>query len=558
MPGLCGFTIAPSCSVPPAAVLKRMQESLVYRPHHRCDRLFDDGSIAATRVHTGIVQREEQPFTNDEISIWLDGEFYSPSLSVKASAPDVLNTHYSRSNIHPFLHGLDGIFSAVIYDKKKQLLFLISDRYGLRHLYFSNNNGMLGWASEVKAFRHHPALSLDINPDRIAEFLRIGHLTGNTTWFDTIELLAPATVITWDLQTSSLLTRQEYWNWDEIKRKKDLNDSGSVAEALGAAFRKAVAKRCMPGERIGVGLSGGLDSRAIFAALPDFLEPISVFTFGKTGCNDIRIAQKVAALRPSHHIFQLINADNWFSNRLEAIWLTDGQFNMLHMHGIEQIDDYRNRFDIQLNGFLGDALLGGSYSSHPDGELARFRNRGRRFIAMGLSLDNIAVHTRIPFFDNELMELTMSIPLRYRRGSFIYNRMLLTTFPEFFQSIPWQKTGLPISATGLQWDIVRLLRKCCLKAQRMISFPPGDVGYTDYPDWIRREPARKFFSDVLTSKTALLHNFINARTIERRLSRHFSGADYSEVLGRYVTIEVWMRQFFEGGVREALGKRYIT
>ncbi|MBN1308592.1 MAG: hypothetical protein JXA18_11780 [Chitinispirillaceae bacterium] len=545
MPGLCGFTISPSCGTPPAESIKRMQESLVYRPYHRRDRLFDDGTVAASRVHTGIVQGEKQPFENDGIALWLDGELYPESLPLNTSAPELLGMHYRRGSLLPFLHDLDGVFSAVIYDRNQQLLYLISDRYGLRHLYFSTARGMLGWASEIKAFRHLPPLSLEVNPERIAQFLRIGHLAENTTWFDTVELLAPATLIIRNLRTSST-TRQKYWNWDEIKRMEKLDDIDSVADALGSTFKKAVAKRCMPGERIGIGLSGGLDSRAIFAAIPASFEPIPVFTFGKSGCSDIRIAQKVTAIRPSRHRIHLINTDNWLNNRLEAVWLTDGQFNMLHMHGIERIDDCRNHFDIELNGFLGDALLGGSYGGRPGNELVRFHSRGRRFIAMGLMAGSISVHPRIPFFDNQLMELTMSIPVEYRRGSFIYNRMLLRTFPEFFHSIPWQKTGLPISARGMRCDFVRLLQRCCRKAGRVIAFLPERTGYTDYPVWIRRDPARKLFSDMLTSKNALLHDFVNPRRIERHLFFHFSGADYSELLGRYMTVEVWMRRFFRG------------
>ena len=530
-------------------ILGRMRQSLVYRPHYRCDRLFIDNTIAATRVHLGIVQAEEQPFSRGDVHLWFDGELYPAPSQEKITAHELLLSNYSHDNLFPFLHTIDGIFTAVIYDGKKQTLLLISDRYGLRHLYYCADNAGISWASEIKVFKHLPGQSLDVNPDRVSEFIHTGYFSGNSTWFDAVKLLEPATVLSWDIKNASL-ERKQYWNWGEIKPMRETIAVQAVSEALGIAFKKAVQKRCRIGERIGLGLSGGLDSRAIFASLPSFTEPIKVITFGREGCNDIHIARQVAALRPSSHCILPIGRDNWLNNRREGIWLTDGQINLLHMHGIEQIDDIRDFFDIGLNGFLGDALLGGSYGGHTDDELARYADRGRRFIAMGLSLDNIAIHTRIPFFDNDLMELTMSIPMKYRRGSFIYNRMLLETFPDFFRSIPWQKTGMPISAAGPFWETIRFIRRCYYKAQRKIASLPGNIGYTDYPFWIRGDPARTFFSDLLTSKSAMLYEYIDPNMVTAHLSRHFAGLDYTELLGRYVTLEIWMRQFFKGELME--------
>jgi asparagine synthase (glutamine-hydrolysing) len=49
--------------------------------------------------------------------------------------------------------------------------------------------------------------------------------------------------------------------------------------------------------KLASGLSGGLDSRAILAAIPDDYKPLHTFTFGQEGCDDIKIAKRIAISR---------------------------------------------------------------------------------------------------------------------------------------------------------------------------------------------------------------------------------------------------------------------
>lgn len=548
MPGIIGFTKSACLIHNPTQVLKQMQRAITYHRRYLLDTCFEDELLCATRVYLPVIQKQQQPLQQNNIAIWLDGEFYNNDIFTQQpiSDPELLLLQYQNQNLHQFLKKIDGIFSAVIYDKNRRTLQLISDRYGLRHLYITINEKGLAWASEIKAFAYLSTLTNRIDPESVATFLNNGYLTGDQTWFKNIKLLEPATIVSWDLTTTATI---RYWDWKDIKPIDYIPKYDTIAQQLGELFVKSVARRCNKGERLGIGLSGGLDSRAIFAALPDFCEPVPVVTFGTSNCEDILLARSVAALRPTDHNVLSISADNWLSNRAQGIWLTDGQFNMLHMHGIEQIDQIGSLYDIELNGFLGDALLGGSYARSTAGELATFYNRGRRFIALGLTLGNLAYHTRIPFFDNELIEMTLSIPLHYRKNSLLYNRMLLMLFPAYFSTIPWQKTGFPISATRVQHRLMQLMKKCNGKLSNYLPFLHKKGDYTNYPNWIRENPANNVFKHILFSEKTLITHFVKQSRIKKSFDLHTQGYNQAEILGRYLTFEVWLQQFFNARYR---------
>ncbi|MBN1760018.1 MAG: hypothetical protein JW863_16950 [Chitinispirillaceae bacterium] len=545
MPGLCGCTVSLlERGTSSSEVVSRMASSLVYRPYHMIGKSFTDDCIAASSVFLSPCNHVTQLYTGHKAIVWIDGERYSDASSPTCSFSEELHDAYADGKLVPFLHSVDAIFSAVIYDPFNRQLHFISDRFGLRQLYLCVTPAGIAWATEIKAFRQIPSLNLATDHEAVDDFLSVGHFTGSRTWFREVELIDPAVLITADCHSSAIRTTT-WWRPDNPPPLDDAPDSAATIERIAEVFKKAVRKRCRQGEKVGIGLSGGLDSRAIFAALPDVFEPVPAITFGRPGCPDITIARQVAALRPTNHVVHEITAGNWLNNRLEGIRLTDGQFNMLHMHGIEHINEMRNVYTIELNGFLGDALLGGAYAGHPDGEYANFLNRGRRFIGAGLYLGNLSYHTRLPFFDKDLIELTLAIPVRFRKHSSLYNKMLVHAFPEYFTTIPWQKTGLPISRNSPIDKMIAIARKGLGRLENTLPFLHDRRDFFDYGAWIRLKPARSLFQDALTAEHSPLFSFVDKSKVQTTLTNHFNGIDNSELLGRYLTVDVWLRKYFE-------------
>jgi asparagine synthase (glutamine-hydrolysing) len=549
MPGIVGFTSRNTITEDPLELLIKQQKLITHKSFYSNDVLFSDGLVYATRSHSGIIQKHPQPFQKNNIFVWLDGEFYNQKEILPLSGittghdPDILCSLYEQNKGFSFLRNIDGFFSAIIYDASQKKIHLISDRYGLKHIYQMVHNNNLFWTSEQKTVLEIPGFNPRINSQSVDNFIDSGYLLEDSSWFDGLKLLPPGTVLTWDIYRSEF-EQYQYWSWGEIGVLSGKYSEDEIADELGRLFIKAVRQRVHHEERTGLGLSGGLDSRAILAAIPPEITEIHAFTMGKKGCDDIRIAQQAAKIKGAiHHTFELDNK-NWLPPRIHGIWWTDGQLSLLHMHGIETLKELKKHYDVNLNGFLADAVLGGSYlNDRTTSMFYKINNRGRRFIILGPKMTGVYFENRLPFFDNDLMEFTISLSENLREKSYIYNKMLLRTFPQYYRNIPWQKTGIPIYYPVFFHDIFLLARRVKGKVFDILSIGTTEE-YTDYPNWIRQEPARSFFTKLLTSPGALYPQYISRNSVTRELSAHFSGTNFSEKLCRYLTFEIWLQQVF--------------
>jgi len=589
MPGMVGFTDKHhkhSCDM-----LLNMRSLLKYSDSYVDDDLFCDENIYASRTHLDILDQGNQPYILDErFFSWMEGEFYNQEeLRSKykiASAIDneLFVTIYHSTRSFKFLRDIDGYYTAALYDKKENKIYLITDRYGFKPLYWGTVNDNLVWSSELKGFLGHINFTPVIDSQAVQEFFNIGYLLENRTWFEDIELMPPASVLTFDLKKSKVEI-QHYWSWSEIRTMKGPIDEREIVEELGRLLKKAVRNRVNNNERIGVNLSGGLDSRAILAAVPVDYKPLHAFTFGQEGCDDIKIARKVSKIKGARHHTLLLNANNWLMARINGVWKSDSSCSLLHMHGMEFHDEYKSYIDLNLNGFAGDIALGGSYlrKSHLDKKIDSLiikdvtrsamaisnfndwyminktdpyfiNNRVRRFTISGLILIAKLIEVRLPFWDNTLIDFIYSLPDLLRYNSYIYNKMLLKTFPDYYRTIPWQKTGCPISYPNWLIDLmklkIRILHKINRESQRFgIHFKDLRI-YTDYASWARQEPSRSFFEKVLLSKDAMYAEFIDKNKIHTYTRNHMEKkSDYHNELCLALTFELWLKQVFEGKYR---------
>ncbi len=586
MPGIVGFTPPINWSEKDAdAALQKMRAALEYHAKHRAATCFCSPRVRAACVSTYPLQ--SQVFSTADLTVWMDGECYNraeiaQNLGIAAATgPALLLAVFQTDDPFSALAALDGIYAAAVFDARCGKIHLVADRYGLRQLCWTRRGDVLAWASEPKALLQLPGFSPVLDRQSLEAFLGIGYLVGDRTWLENIERLTPATCLTYGLHDQTI-QRRRYWEWERISLDIGKPSPRELAEELGRRFVRAVERRCSQGERVGLTLSGGLDSRAILAAMPQHQAPIPALTFGSEGSSEVRIAAMAAARKGArHHTFE-IGPRNWFLPRIGGIWATDGQLDLYHMHGVEY-PNLGDLFETALSGAGGDGIAGGGHLFEADGfadyvrsvlyldpetfpalpavleeELTRagsahvfyITHRMRCFTLHGLRLGiSRGVEYRLPFLDNHFQELLYAIPTALKRHNRLYRTMLLTTFPDYFKNIPWQATGLPLT-----WPLwaVRAHRKIRRLRVRLCS-PSRSArpeGLFDYPDWIRQDPARTTFSTLLSSPDALYRNYVPAKRVINTFEAHLNGSDHTEQLCRYLTLELWLQQVFEGRWRQ--------
>ena len=591
MSGLVGFL---DPNRPPAQArqqLERMSTSLT-RGGSRRDPPLISPPIYATCAHDERASSAILPFQSDGRYLWLDGEIFNREelcrrLHLKASSdPELLIALIDLEPVaFSHLRQLDGIFSAVLYDSRSRRVQLLTDRYGLRPLYWGLHDGRLIWCSEVKSFRELPGFPLTVDRTALNQFFGIGYLLEDRTWLEAVRLLPAATVLTWDPSGAAFEQRQ-YWSWNDIQPLRGRLDLHELAEHLGVLFMDAVRLRCHEGERIGLTLSGGLDSRAVLAAVPEEVDPLHTATFGQRDCADIQIAARVARLRGAHHHVFEITPDNWWSPRADGVWWTDGQLNLMHMHSIHLVGWVEPFYRINLHPFAGDLILGGSYLSaaqlnrsplevfpqllvglrranplYDPAALAEqlhavvsrynsldafwLQNRVRRFTLNGPLCFEAALLDRKPTYDNRLIEFCLALPQELRYQGRIYHRMLLHCFPDYYRSIPWQKTGLPITAGRWRSGLKRRTDK--LRAHLRDRWPVllrND--YSDYDCWTRVDPGRAWIQNTLLNPAAHWRQYLPADRARKLLDGHFSdGRLDSEGVLLLMTFELFLRRLLD-------------
>ncbi|WP_338684761.1 asparagine synthase-related protein [Streptomyces acidiscabies] len=153
------------------------------------------------------------------------------------------------------LDGLDGMFALAVHDPRVGKLFLARDRLGEKPLYWRLDGGRLAFASEVTTLTGYGTAPLVLRP----EVLAIETPVGVDTPFQGIQLLAPATLLTFDVPTGSL-DQRVYWRLEDRQPF-----TGTYAEAL-ANFSVVLAEQ-VPLRRpvcdFALLLSGGLDSSVL-------------------------------------------------------------------------------------------------------------------------------------------------------------------------------------------------------------------------------------------------------------------------------------------------------
>lgn len=210
------------------------------------------------------------------------------------------------------LERLHGMFSFVIYDRKKDLLFGARDRLGQKPLKYYWDNKKFIFASEIKAILPLLDSKSDIDEVAIDDFLTLQYVPSPKTGFKKIYKLPAGHYF---LFKDGKLIKRKYWSINFNKKLylsiKDWQD------LVFSEIKRAVKSHLVSDVPVGALLSGGLDSSIVVAIMSKYSsEKINTFNIGfdDERFDESSYAKRVSDMYDTNHVELFINSEDLMKN----------------------------------------------------------------------------------------------------------------------------------------------------------------------------------------------------------------------------------------------------
>jgi asparagine synthase (glutamine-hydrolysing) len=576
----------------PLELLERMSRTIVHRGPD------DDGHYAAEDI--GLANRRlaildlspagHQPMRSGDLVLVYNGELYNfRELALELEAKG--HRFVSRADTEVVLHAFEewgpacverfnGMFAFAVWNVRERELVLARDRFGIKPLYYAEDDGRLLFGSEVKALLE-AGLPARASPEALVEYFTFQNLFSDLTLFDGVHMLPAGCLLR---ATADSLSVERYWDLE-----LDADDAAGEdewVERIRAAFESSVRRQLVSDVPVGSFLSGGMDSASIVAVASRAIPRLMTFTggFDLSSVNGLELvfderadAEHVAStFRTEHYEMVMHSGDMWWVLP-ELVWhLEDLRVGMCYQNhyiarlaskfvkvslagtggdelfagypwrydrvsavGADEFDrelfDYWSRLvaPADHSGFFEPAVLAQGGAARPrevfDATLAPARGldpiaqtlyfEAKTFLHGLLVVEDRvsmahSLESRVPFLDNELVEVARRIPSRLKHsdggGKRILRRAMHGLLPD--EIIDKPKQGFS---------------------------PPDESWY--------RGPTMELIRSLLLDRRTTERGYFQPQALHRVLDEHEAGRrNHRLLIWSLLCFEWWNRLFIDG------------
>ncbi len=387
MPGLIGL-IQHNTRNDVSATFERMLNPMARGGRLKKETLLSrHGTWALGRVHLNVFHSQPQLSLTNGIQVLFHGQLDNEAelravlQQESVTPPDgviPLMHHLYRRWGADCIARLRGAFCAVILDEKTKTLIVANDALGSYPLYWHVDSQHFLFASELKSVLKGFANCSSLNPQAVADYLTFGFLVGNKTLDPSVQLLPPGSLLVyrWNDHTCTI---KPYLRLDSLFHPW-AGTREEYHEELHTLFNRAVQRSFNQDHRIGLALSGGLDSRMILSAVKDRQAGLCTYTLGVKGCADEVIAAQLAQLAQSEHVFGKMDMSYLkdFVHHLKTmVSLTDG---MYLTHGLTELLALqlveKGGYDVLLRGHGAElAKVSLAWPLHTDAQIFQMKKK---------------------------------------------------------------------------------------------------------------------------------------------------------------------------------------
>lgn len=362
-------------------------------------------------------------------------------------------------------------------------------------------------------------------------------------------------------------------------------------------------------------LSGGLDSRFVAALVHKTgVNNISSFTMGEPASEDVIYAKIIAKeLGMEHQVFQILPENIWENTEYFG-YVSDGM-SMISgpVQNFEPLRNYKNKSQITLSSQMCDAFFGSTLSrtklkkvaqkNQWDEESERIvknifkifsasqvkqifipefyekieanssssaekyikedyhplhsyfnllvNEHGRRGTLGGNVVNNLFFESRMPSYDNDVIDFAYKLPVKLKQDQFIYREAFIRMFPELAK-IKREGTNLPINVSRSRLQLKILEQKII---GRLKPTPVNKLlkhfsrwnkpSYISYGKWFREDLKQKMESLLLDPET-LSRGVFDQKGIKKLLNEHYyTEKDNSPLIWQIINLEYFFRNFID-------------
>jgi asparagine synthase (glutamine-hydrolysing) len=389
MCGICGV-IGIDSKETGEAIVSRMMRAIVHRGPD------EEGLLAAPRFAAGTRRLSiidlpggSQPVWNEAgtLAVFFNGEIYN-FLSLRAELGASGHKFRTKSDTEVIvqayqawgrdcLQRLRGMFAFAVVEMPQgrsgppARVFIARDRLGIKPLYYAIADGVLLFASEVRALLASDCLAPNLSEEALSSYLLFGSVSEPMTLVEGVASLPPGHCMTISIGDKSVVAEpRAYWDIEsELGRPRRASPDAAIPPATRVRSMLEDAVRChlVADVPVGVFLSSGLDSTAIATLASRAQNGIHTFTlaFPDAEFSEAEIARSTAKRLGTDHC-ELTLSDGEMVARLdEAI----AAFDQPSMDGINTyFVSWAARqagLKVALSGLGSDELFGG-YTSFRD------------------------------------------------------------------------------------------------------------------------------------------------------------------------------------------------
>jgi asparagine synthase (glutamine-hydrolysing) len=497
---------------------------------------------------------------------------------------------------------LNGRFHGLWIDRSAGQAMLFNDRYSMHRIYYYEAPDAFYFAAEAKAILAVRPETRTPDAQGLGEFVSCGCVLENRTLFRHIRVLPAAAA--WRFAGGTLLRRACYFNPAEWEAQGALAPE-EYYQQLREVFSRNLPRYFSGPERLGISLTGGLDTRMIMAWAKASPNSVASYTFGGPyrECEDVRLARKVARL--AEQSFQVIPVDQAFLSHFasyaeRAVYLSDGCVQVPRAADLYANELAARIAPVRLTGNYGSEILrrlrafkptrpaAGLFTPEFMGEVERAASTygsiaGGHAVSFAcfrqapwyqyglLSLEQTQVSVRSPFLDNDLVQTAFRAPRSEMVKSDIFEdsddcaRLIADGSPALSRLRTDRGLG---GARGPAALLERALLEFTFKAEYAYDYGMpqwlaqadhvfgwlhlerlflGRHKFAHYRVWYR-DPLRSYVEEMLLDPCSLSRPYVDAKRMQAMVEGHLQGThNYTTEIHRLLTLELQHRLFFDAG-----------